>query len=91
MKWKIIAIILFAQRASASGCYIDYASLQYLREQLRIISGPLGFLMVILLGIKWMVAEGPEERENARRGIIYVVIGMLLVRASWDLTIMLLC
>jgi hypothetical protein len=55
------------------------------------IGNPIGQFMMIYMGIKWVVSDGPEERENARRGVIYVVIGLMLLQVASPLVEYLMC
>lgn len=38
--------------------------------------------LIMVHGLKWMTAEDSEGRDNARRGIIYVFIGLILVMVA---------
>lgn len=62
-----------------------------IKEFLEKISYPIGFFMIVYMGIKWIISEGPEDRENARRGVIYVVIGLILLKSAVELVTYLLC
>jgi hypothetical protein len=55
------------------------------------IGYPIGFIMMIYMGVRWFLAEGPEDRENARRGVIYIIIGIMLLRTADPLINYLLC
>ncbi len=56
-----------------------------------VIAYPIGFFMIVYMGVKWIISEGPEDRENARRGVIYVIIGLILLRSAFYLVTYLLC
>ena len=45
----------------------------------------LGWLMMVLMGIKWIIADSPNERAEAKKGMIYVIIGLLVVRSACNL------
>ncbi|MFH1054969.1 MAG: pilin [Candidatus Altiarchaeota archaeon] len=45
----------------------------------------LGWLMMVILGIKWIVAESPNDRAEAKKGMIYVIIGLLVVASYCQL------
>lgn len=88
----LVPLLLIAlQTVTAQGCDTSIAPLNDMMVWLAQIANPIGLLMMIYMGIKWSMAEGAEDRENARRGIIYVVIGLLLVQVSDDLIIQLYC
>lgn len=88
----LVPLLLIAvQTVTAGGCDTSIAPLNDMMIWLAQIANPLGLFMMIYMGIKWSMAEGAEDRENARRGIIYVVIGLLLVQVSDDLIYQLYC
>lgn len=62
-----------------------------IENQLITIGRPLAILMLIYMGVKWLIAEGPEDRDNARRGVIYVVIGIIMLIAAESFVQYLLC
>jgi uncharacterized membrane protein len=46
---------------------------------LRTVAFALAWLMMVLMGVKWIVADSPNERAEAKKGMIYIVIGLLIV------------
>jgi hypothetical protein len=69
-----LAAILLASSASA----------QWIGE-LRYAVYALGWFMLIVLGFKWAVADSDGERADAKKGLIYIVIGILIARISCSL------
>jgi hypothetical protein len=45
----------------------------------------LGWMMMVIMGVKWIIADSPNERADAKKGMIYIVIGLLVVRSSGQL------
>lgn len=43
------------------------------------MAAALGILLIFIMGLRWMVAESAQEREEAKKGIIYVCVGLLIV------------
>ena len=43
------------------------------------IAAGLAILMISLSGIKLMTSRDPEERENAKKGIIYVILALIII------------
>jgi len=87
------ALLLLTLHTASAQCG-DPASLALANQMaymITTIGNACAIFMMVYLGIKWMVAEDPEGRENARRGIIYIVIGLILLRASAGLVWFLLC
>ncbi|MFH1054970.1 MAG: hypothetical protein V1744_02620 [Candidatus Altiarchaeota archaeon] len=93
MTAKRALTLLLLLPSIASACY-DAAitpAMVGVMDMIRTFGYPLGLFMLIYMGLKWMTSEGPEERDNARRGIIYMIIGLLLLKVGWDLVLYLLC
>jgi hypothetical protein len=45
------------------------------------LADALGLLIISLMGARWMVADSAQERAEAKKGIIYVVVGLLVVHS----------
>ncbi len=88
---KAALLLLLAQNASAEACMANIPALNELILDIQTIGNPIGFFMLAYMGVKWIVAEGPQDVENARRGVIYVVIGLILLKVSHPLVVYLLC
>ncbi|MFH0862509.1 MAG: pilin [Candidatus Altiarchaeota archaeon] len=52
---------------------------------LRGVAYALGWMMMVLMGVKWIVADSPNERADAKKSMIYVVIGLLVVASACGL------
>lgn len=53
--------------------------------QLRGVAYALGWMMMVLMGVKWIVADSPNERADAKKSMIYVVMGLLVVASACGL------
>ena len=51
----------------------------------------LGLLMVVVLGVKYIVSDSAQERSDVKKGLIYVVIGLLVVSGFLRLINMYCC
>ena len=49
---------------------------------LRAMAYALGWLMMVVMGIKWIIADSPNERADAKKSMIYIVIGLLIVSSA---------
>ena len=90
-KTALLALLLAAKDVQAGACANYLPEMLTIITQLQTIGAPIAFLMMIYLGMKWYMAEGPEDRENSRRGVIYVIIGVILLQAAMPLVHYLLC
>jgi len=89
----LASLLLAAQDAAASACVDAVAATvaANIATMLTTIGNACAYFMMVYMGMKWMMAEDPEGRENARRGVIYIVIGLILLRSSSPLVLYLLC
>jgi hypothetical protein len=46
---------------------------------LHVIASALGTLMMIIMGIRWIMADSPNERAEAKKGMMYIVLGLLVI------------
>jgi hypothetical protein len=44
-----------------------------------IVAGIMATIMLVLLAIKWIISDDPQGRTDARRGIWYVVVGIIII------------
>jgi|GEM_PF-6225810 len=91
VKTAFALIILWLADTVSAQCANNLPTLLNVMVWLQQIGWPLAFFMLVYMGIKWMISEGPQERENARRGVIYVIIGLLLLVGGVELVYNLLC
>jgi hypothetical protein len=49
---------------------------------LRTVAYALGWLMMVLMGLKWIISESANERAEAKKGMIYIVVGLLIVTSA---------
>lgn len=43
------------------------------------ITAGVAILMITFYGVKWKVADSPEAREEAKQGILNVILGLAIV------------
>ena len=55
------------------------------------LADALGLLIISLMGAKWIVADSAQERAEAKKGIIYVIVGLLVVHSMATLVDRLYC
>ncbi|MBD3262557.1 MAG: hypothetical protein GF334_12965 [Candidatus Altiarchaeales archaeon] len=42
------------------------------------VANILGALMLVFLGIKWIIADAAQERNEIKKGVLYIIIGILI-------------
>jgi len=52
---------------------------------LKQIAVALGWVMMIIMGVKWITSDAASDRADAKKGMIYIVIGLLVVALSCNL------
>ena len=69
----------------------QWGSFTDVQNTLTSVGTSLAILMMALQGIKWILSDTPEEREDTKRGIIYIIIGLILLGSAYTFVYYLLC
>jgi putative Mn2+ efflux pump MntP len=75
-----LALALSASYAMASA---PGAAIMGFVPGLKSVATALGYVLMMVMGVKWIVQESPNDRAEAKKGMMYIVVGLLLV-ASVD-------
>jgi len=67
------AVVLSLLSVTASAAPLDWV------KGMKRVAFALGWIMMVFMGIKWIVADSANERAEAKKGMIYIVIGLLIV------------
>ena len=49
---------------------------------LKAAASALGWLMMVIMGGKWIIADSANERAEAKKGMIYIVVGLLIIASG---------
>ncbi|HHQ44967.1 MAG TPA: hypothetical protein ENN13_02395 [Candidatus Altiarchaeales archaeon] len=60
-------------------------------EDIQTIGYALAVLMIGYQGLKWSASESDETREDAKRGIIYIIIGIFVLKVGGEFILYILC
>ncbi|MFC2154388.1 pilin [Candidatus Altiarchaeota archaeon] len=85
----IFVLLLASNLASAGG--EPNTSMAELCEALYIVAGFLASLMFVLQGVRWIMSESPQDRMEAKKAIMYIIIGLLVVYMAAILVSTLYC
>ena len=77
-----LLILAAAQSASATLPATLFTTIGQVQEILLIVGSAFGALMILFEGIKWVTAQSPVDREDAKKGILYVLIGLFLLKGA---------
>lgn len=80
-----IILLLLAGLASAQSEMID------LIRALKRIAAALGALLIAVQGLKYVTAESPDDRAEAKKGLIWIIVGLLVAAISAYLVCGLYC
>lgn len=83
MRLKTTALAALAV-ASAAAWASAFTAADVIQPTTKLVYA-LGWLMLTVLGMKWIVAESTQERLDAKKGMIYIVVGLLVVRVICNL------
>ena len=70
----LLILSLFSSTVSSANIYTTIGSLCKLADA-------LGALIISLMGARWIIADSAQERAESKKGIIYVVVGLLVVHS----------
>ncbi|MFH1403161.1 MAG: hypothetical protein ABIH11_02710 [Candidatus Altiarchaeota archaeon] len=87
----VIAGLAGLASAAVPACGINIAEFSFVIEQLKTIGEAGAVLMITFEGAKYITSTSAEERESNRRGVIYVVIGIILINVAVDLVSYFMC
>lgn len=77
LRLAIVLLVVLSNLTAANGD--PTAELNELNNGLRIIAGALAVLMMSIAGLKYVISSSPQEREDAKKGIIYILVGLTVV------------
>jgi hypothetical protein len=79
----------FSAYASAvTGCGAMPQSIRAIWDpaNLQMVGYALGLLMVVIQGVRYIIADSAQERADVKKGLIYIVVGLLIVTGYTTLT-----
>jgi len=80
--YSALALTFLLSGSALAACLANIPTMNRVQNMMQTMGYPLAFIMMLYMGLKWMTAETPSDRENARRGVIYIVIGVILLRVA---------
>ncbi|MBM3308939.1 MAG: hypothetical protein FJY77_01675 [Candidatus Altiarchaeales archaeon] len=85
----IFCLILVS--ASAQPTPPELAEFWILHDGIKNIASALGALIFVNSGVRWIAAQSPEERDDAKKTIIYVIVGLIAVAIAKDIVEAIYC
>jgi len=79
---KLTLIALMAAFVSGD----NFEAMHEANTAIRWVGAALGVLMFAVQGLKWLSSDTPEGRADAKKGMIYVIVGLLFLRLAFGLT-----
>lgn len=98
MKGRSLLIAFFAFMATASVVAADsnasdaqslsniLAPLNKVKNLVLSVAGVIAVIFLVINGIKWMFADTPQAKEEAKRGLQGAIIGLIIIAAAFPLT-----
>ncbi|MBS3063462.1 MAG: TrbC/VirB2 family protein [Candidatus Diapherotrites archaeon] len=50
------------------------------------VAGVIAVIFLVINGVKWMFADSPQAKEEAKRGLQGAIIGLVIIAAAFPLT-----
>jgi len=86
-----VILLILNQLVHTASAGTDLAELWDLFSGLKTLASSLGLVIITYDGIAWIIGEGAQDREEAKKGIIYAMAGMIFVSSAQDITRTLYC
>lgn len=74
-----IAYLIASLTVSAQNAPPEMKEMYDVNKRLCEIAGALAILLIGFQGFKYLGADNPQERDDAKKGMVYVVIGLIVV------------
>jgi len=77
---KVVCVLIVLELAgSLVAAQATGSAMDALNTALRYFAGALAVLMFSFQGLRWVLSESPEDRAEAKKGMIYVIVGLIAV------------
>jgi predicted membrane channel-forming protein YqfA (hemolysin III family) len=73
---EMIWVLLVVQ--SMTG-FAQASAMDDFNDTLRTIAAALAFLMLLIQGLRWVMSDSSQDRAEAKRGMVYVIMGIIVV------------
>lgn len=73
----LLLVLVLSLRVYAGGAGSD--DLVELNNALVTVAAAMGVLMIAIQGLKWVTSDTPQDRAEAKKGLIYILLGLLVV------------
>jgi len=75
-------IVLSLSYAVAASTIPQMSQVVELNQGLKTVAAALGVLIITHAGLRWIAAGSPQERDDAKKTIVYVIVGLIIVNMS---------
>ncbi len=62
------------------------APLNKVKNLVLAVAGVIAVIFLVINGVRWMFADTPQAKEEAKRGLQGAIIGLLIIAAAFPLT-----
>lgn len=82
---KTTAVVLLVLLFFPATVSAVYESIDEANKAIRGVGAALAVLLFSIQGLKWVTSETPQDRAEAKKGIIYIIIGLLFLKLAFHL------
>lgn len=75
----VVTLLLLATVVSAASVPPEMTEIWNLNDGIKQVGAALGMLVIAHAGLRWVTAESPQDRDDAKKTIIYVMMGLFVV------------
>ncbi|MFH1835802.1 MAG: pilin [Methanobacteriota archaeon] len=92
MKGRIIVVVFVLLIAANLVSSQDYLTeMSDLIVALKTVAAALAVLLISIQGLKYITAESPNDRAEAKKGLIWIIVGLVVAAVSANLVCGLYC
>lgn len=71
--------LLFLLMTAGISSAVDTSEITALNAGLKTIGSSVGILVITYAGLRWIFYDNPQERDDAKKTIIYVMVGVFII------------
>lgn len=86
----ILAMILLAKIAWATDIP-ETSEIWNLYSEMKSVGAALGALVIVYAGLRWIMAENPQDRDDAKKAVIYTIVGLLVIAVAKEIVDAIYC
>lgn len=76
----LLTLLIFS--SGCSGIWTPYFSVNELKQGFFDLATALAVLMITIQGVRWILSDQPEERDECKKAVIYVMLALIAAASA---------